>query len=329
MELRIRSSDVVKTCNLCGSTESRWALIAHRERFDIPIGSCICLDCGLVFLTPRMTTAEAAEFYRDGIYRMLTEKTNRKTPWRQSQAIYAAAVVQAIHSTMQHWAGAKLLDVGGSTGIVAAALADAFHVDPTVVDPSEAETAEARGLGLDAITGTIDAVPACRQYDIVTAFQTIDHFLDIAGSLQKMRERLRPGGLLIVDICEIGLVLAAKQNVEQTCKVDHPYGLTMATMEAYLRRAGFAILQRIKWEGIPKVLYVCRRDVPDPSAIPSMESVVLLLGLLAFVRATQYEAEHSQPHRKPGSSETPVESLRADAQGTGGVVDRLPDGGYD
>src|SRR5688500_10293168 len=51
-----------------------------------------------------------------------------------------------------------LLDIGGSTGVVARALAERFGLRATVVDPAPMETAEAQALGLETVEGLIESV---------------------------------------------------------------------------------------------------------------------------------------------------------------------------
>ena len=51
-------------CNLCGSNDS--VEIAHRDKYDLPITSAICRNCGLMYLNPRPTTASYGRFYTEG-----------------------------------------------------------------------------------------------------------------------------------------------------------------------------------------------------------------------------------------------------------------------
>ena len=50
----------------------------------------------------------------------------------------------------------KLLDVGGSAGIVARQFVREFGLQGTVLDPATEEVAAARAAGLDAIVGSVE-----------------------------------------------------------------------------------------------------------------------------------------------------------------------------
>src|SRR4051812_25610216 len=58
-----RDKESVVECNLCGSTKNVEA--SRRDRYGYSATLQICEDCGLGFLSPRMTAAEYADFYAD------------------------------------------------------------------------------------------------------------------------------------------------------------------------------------------------------------------------------------------------------------------------
>ncbi len=61
-------SQIVLACPLCGSGES--ASFDQRTFRGLPVVNCVCLSCGLVYQSPRMTDAELAVFY-EAEYRQL------------------------------------------------------------------------------------------------------------------------------------------------------------------------------------------------------------------------------------------------------------------
>ena len=83
----------------------------------------------------------------------------------------------------------SLLDIGGSTGVVAHAFARRFALQGTVVDPAPLETARAQALGLETIEGLVERIDlGTRRFDVVALCQTVDHLLDIFGTLRRIRE---------------------------------------------------------------------------------------------------------------------------------------------
>ena len=66
-------TDAVQACNLCGSQSRDWSLISTRDRANYPATSVICNRCGLIFITPRMSAEQYADFYASGQYRQTVE----------------------------------------------------------------------------------------------------------------------------------------------------------------------------------------------------------------------------------------------------------------
>lgn len=223
----------LKECNLCGKSE--FETIRKRDRYGLPVTVVRCLGCGLRFINPRMTGQEYLEFYRDGTYRKLLEALERKSfnpaAIQGDQVVYARRLVDRLSPFMGDHA--TLLDVGGSAGVVAETVGVAFGLDPTVLDPSEAELeASAAKANMEVIpgvlgSGTSDIEPG--SFDVVLLCRTVEHLTDIKAALSEIRRLLASGGLFFVDIAK-----------GSRAKVDHCFYLDESTMREYLERAGFS-----------------------------------------------------------------------------------------
>lgn len=276
----------VEQCNLCGGR--RFVVLAHRDRYGFPATANACRACGLVFLNPVMTADAYAAFYRD-VYRPLVSAYHGRTidavTMQPEQREYARERVQFLSPFLAGLRAETLVDIGGSTGVVAHELARAFGLRATVLDPAPLELLEAQKLGLETITGLVEAYDfGDRRFDVAILCQTIDHLLDIAGTLQRVWELLPPGGLLYVDIVDFRAAYLRHRSVEAAIKIDHPYYLMEPTMEAYLQRAGFEILGIDYAADRLHVGYACRRADPVDGARPPEASV---RDLLREVRAVQ------------------------------------------
>jgi hypothetical protein len=180
---------------------------------------------------------------------------------------------------------AALLDIGGSTGVVAHAWAKRFELKATVVDPAPLETAAAHALGLETIEGLVEQIDfGSRRFDVVALCQTVDHLLDVSGTLRRIRDLINPSGLLFVDIVDLRAGYLRNGSVEAAIKIDHPYYLTDETMTAFLRRAGFAVVRSDFAADHLHISYVARPATPEPAALPPADSVRELLREIRFVQ---------------------------------------------
>jgi SAM-dependent methyltransferase len=278
--------EAIAACNLCGG--SLFTGLTHRDRYGYPAHAHACSACGLVFLNPRMSAAAYGRFY-DGVYRPLVSAFHGREINAQTiqaeQREYARERADLLQPFI-HGAGYRtLLDIGGSTGVVAHHLSERFGLSGTLIDPAPLELAQAGRLGLETIAGLVEQHEfGARTFDVVTICQTVDHLLDVAGTLERVRQLLAPGGLLFLDIVDFRAAYLRGWSVEDAVKIDHPYYLTQDTMAAYLRRAGFDVVRSDYAADHLHVSYVCSAGTADPAAIPAPAQIDALLREIRFVQ---------------------------------------------
>jgi Methyltransferase domain len=268
----------VTTCNLCGATT--FVTLTHRDRYHYPAEAAGCRRCGLVFLNPVMTADAYARFY-EHTYRPLVSAFHGRLidaiTIQDEQRQYAIERLEFLTPFFDEISGGTLLDIGGSTGVVAHAVCQRFALRGTVIDPAPLEAQQAQRLGLEAIRGLVEGVDlGRRRFDAVIICQTVDHLLDIAGTLERVRALLSRGGLLFIDIVDFRAAYLRVWSVDDAIKIDHPYYLTEATMCAFLARAGFDVLGMDYAADHLHVGYMCRTGPAEGDTLPSQAEVDML-----------------------------------------------------
>jgi 2-polyprenyl-3-methyl-5-hydroxy-6-metoxy-1,4-benzoquinol methylase len=286
----------VAACNLCGS--ARFVVLTNRDRYGYPAQAHACERCGLVFINPRMTAPAYERFY-DGVYRPLVSAFHGRlidaTTIQDEQRTYAAERAEfirpfvtgaALGADASATAALKtMLDIGGSTGVVAAHFAEAFGLQGTLIDPAPLEVEQARRLGLETITGLVEGHDfGRRRFDSVIICQTVDHLLDVAGTLDRVRALIADQGLLFIDIVDFRAAYLRNWSVEDAVKIDHPYYLTQPTMTAFLERSGFEVLRTGFAADHLHVSYICRPAEPERDALPAPDQVQSLFREIRFVQ---------------------------------------------
>lgn len=223
-------------CHLCGaSLAAIRALRGRADRYGFHVGLVEC-TCGLVFLNPRMTAEAYARFYESGAYRKLVSAFHGREINADTLAAEQYEYAKDLWSFLAPFVSGHVntvLDVGGSTGVVGATIAEPMGARLTVLDPSSAELAKAAAAGHSCVLGMIeDFDPAGQKWDLVLFCQTADHVLDLMGTLRKLKDCT--GGWLYVDILDF--------NATRTIKIDHPYYLTERTMRRYLDTVGLDVV---------------------------------------------------------------------------------------
>jgi len=282
----------VTSCNLCGATE--FVILTHHDRYGYPVQAHACRRCGLVFLNPRMNAEAYGSFY-NGVYRPLVSAFHGRLidarTIQDEQREYARERAEFIRPFITDSGARTLLDIGGSTGVVAHHFVREFGLQGTLIDPAPLEVEQAQVLGLQTVTGLVEEHDfGNERFDVVIICQTVDHLLDVGGTLARVRQLLSKHGLLFIDIVDFRAAYLRNWSVEDATKIDHPYYLTEPTMVAYLRRSGFAILRSDYAADHLHVSYICRPDAADEKAMPTSASVDELLREVRYVQNSAHGA---------------------------------------
>lgn len=288
----IQAKVSIKNCNLCGNTY--FVQIGITDRYGYSANSFACAQCGLVFLNPRMTPEGYAQFYSK-IYRPLVSAYHGRLidakNIQQEQRAYAAERAEFLAPYMENLAG-TLLDIGGSTGVVAKHFVDRFCFKARVLDPSGDELREAEKLGLETVQGLFEENDFGKEkFDLILLCQTIDHLSDIAATLEKVHSCLSKHGVFFVDIVDFRAAYLRYWNTSEAIKIDHPYYLTQESAEAFLRRKGFVIFRKGYAADHLHVNYVCGLGQPKNDLLPSSASVDHLFREIRTIQNTPRRVE--------------------------------------
>jgi 2-polyprenyl-3-methyl-5-hydroxy-6-metoxy-1,4-benzoquinol methylase len=225
-------------CVLCGDSRTR-VLHTIRPRQPFKEDSIaallperiwnICLDCGLIYLSPRLTSGEAALLYDEDYHDMHHEEL-RGWEFHKKKTLLE-----------KYARGGRLLDVGCGYGYFQNSLGKNWT--PVGVEPSEAACRGGRErLGADISCGTIslpDFMP--ESFDAVTLWDVLEHLPDPVAELKLARALLRPGGALGISTCDASALVPRAAGKFWYCinTPDHQFGFTLPWLRLALDRAGF------------------------------------------------------------------------------------------
>jgi SAM-dependent methyltransferase len=274
-------------CNLCGAA-GRAVTLAQRDRYGYPATFVVCQRCGLGYLCPRLSATQYAHFYSE-VYRPLVSAYHGRRidaetvqleqhGYASSLAAFLLPLLPSLPRT--------ILDVGGSTGVVSRVLAARLHARATVLDPCPEELAVARAAGMETVAGLVeDFDPGERRWDLVLLCQTIDHLLDVRGTLAALRRMLASGGRAFIDIVDVDVLLRRTGSIERVVKIDHPYYLTRPTTVALFALAGFTIVaERVTDDG-HRGFVLAARDSTEPDWLALENTAAQFLSAISALRA--------------------------------------------
>jgi SAM-dependent methyltransferase len=225
--------EIVQSCIMCGSGRS--TLFDQRSFHGRQVTNRLCLDCGLVYQSPRMTEVESAVFYADE-YRLLqegqTDPTARNINIQKARASSLYGFIQPIFATVS-----RHLDIGCSMGILLKYFQGLFHNQAVGVEPGEAHREQARSQGL-TVYGTLEELEKAGEtrFDLVSISHVLEHLPDPLGYLSHLREAIltKEGNLLL----EVPNLYA-----HDSFEVAHLFAFSPHTLREVLRKSGFEILK--------------------------------------------------------------------------------------
>ncbi len=234
----------VVQCNVCESESS--VIISNQDRYGFNVRTAMCLQCGLIYVVDQFTAAGYEEFYGDGNYRRLIERFKGKEQSieriQRSQQTYATSLANTFQGFKSIEKGGRLLDIGGSTGLVAHEFARRFSFQAIVLEPAVEEAEAARASGLETVTDAIENWNTSEQFDLILLCRTIEHVVDFNLTLRRIRQLISPDGVFYCDIAEFVEICRQEGPPFATTKIDHCYWLTQETASNIFQHYGFEIV---------------------------------------------------------------------------------------
>lgn len=226
-------------CILCGSREREPLLEQGEWRVHR------CRRCGLGLLDPRPGAGELGELYRQGYFadqygaglavgspalrRRLAQETHRIRFFRPLKG------------------SGRVLDIGCGMGYFLAACRDAGYAVEGMDISADSAAYVRDDLQIPVAVGTIEAVnypPA--SFDVVTMWHFLEHTPDPRCYLEKVRQWLKPEGLLVVDVPNYAGT-DARHAWQQWKGWQLPYHLhhfTPDTLRGLLAKQGFTTIRQ-------------------------------------------------------------------------------------
>lgn len=191
------------TCALCGGDDNQPHLLLRDLGSGLPgqFPLVRCRRCELLYLNPRPSPAEMADYYPDdyGPYkRAIADEPWALMRWMRSRNIRRRRRAAERHAPR---VPGRLLDVGCSTGIFLGEMQAAGWKGTGLEVNESAATYARQRLGLEVVAGTLEeaALPA-GTFDLITLWDVLEHIYDPLVALRQAYALLRPGGIVVATV---------------------------------------------------------------------------------------------------------------------------------
>ena len=155
-----------------------------------------CSNCGNAFQSPRLTDELLEEYYRQGVYRDWVYKSPEGASRGEVYRFRADNVVALVDDHLLNCA--THLDFGGAGGELGRTLREAFNTSSINVELDE--NYRKRSKEINGVP-VLEALPESGEtYDLVTAFEVIEHLAYPLVTVDDLWARTAPGGVLMMTV---------------------------------------------------------------------------------------------------------------------------------
>ena len=240
-------------CDFCGKDSLEFSYQPEGSTRGLKV--YLCRHCGLVQSAPRIDR---------------TEKRNEAAvsggaDWgnvRYGKGFRTQAAMDALARHVRSDQASALLDVGSNRGRFAAAFLEAVpQAEIIAVEPDERYADSCAELPRTKLVRSRieDASLADACFDIVHSCHTIEHLAHPFASLKDHARVLKPGGLLVLDAPNIGLI-GGDDILEEWFIDKHLYHFSAVTLGRMIKAAGFTILEHPDPKDRINLLFVAKKS---------------------------------------------------------------------
>ena len=252
------SSEAPATCSLCGSPDLQPLYEGVHDRLGVAPGTWTfrrCASCRSALLHPCPSPEALKSFYPDvyTFYPEVSSSGTLKSVWSRLEyyVFYAPQYLtqtRILRSFLRSHvrSHASILDVGCGRGLRMVALKQAgFEVAGIDFDAGSVRYVK-ETLGIPAFVGDIRDIAQHlpgTAFDALTAFYVLEHVTDLVGTLETLRQAVRPGGWIVAAVPLTDSVqarLCGRRWSQITEAPRHTLNPSQEGMRRAFARAGFS-----------------------------------------------------------------------------------------
>ncbi len=238
----------MRVCPNCKSRENTHKI--KEEEFLI----VKCTNCGLTYLLNPPNEKEIYEdYYTIGFTGKDYSENSDYPHLREIHEINSQRkdLIQKIKRGRENF---KLLDIGCGTGLFLKSCKDA-GIEGEGADVSQNALNFARNeFGLNVFSKKVEEIAAeGKKYELITMWHVLEHMLEPAEEIKKIKELLTDDGLLLIEVPNLNSIkfrLSGKKWKGGNHPLYHRSFFTAKTLRETLKRGGFADVRRIKFSYI-------------------------------------------------------------------------------
>ncbi len=221
-------------CNLCNN--DKFKLLYTKKHDNMEYRIVKCKSCGLICMNPRLTEEKNKELYGNLYYYFDRESDKMNI----NKAVEQFKIVELYSAKTR----GKLLEIGCAKGFFLKIARDNGW-ETQGIDISDYACKYARErFGLNVIEGTLEDIDLPEKcFDLITLWDTVEHFRDPQKALGKIKRLLKDDGMLVIETPNINSVFfKLYRRYWLGFNPFHLYYFSPRTLGSMLSKLGFSIV---------------------------------------------------------------------------------------
>lgn len=237
------------SCNICRG--SKVESLATKDRYNLPVSTVMCKDCGLVFISPRMKKDwydlyYQEEYRRQGAWYKGLFKQQEIGLYYNPAALFKKAVVHGekiLKEIEPYLRKGFTLEVGSSSGGILSAFKNIFGGEVLGIEPSKEESDYANFRGVTTRNMMFENfAEAGIKADTILCVRSLNHLLDPRLFLEWSYGRMNSDGHLVLEVMNFYSVAKRFCYIPVAIQIDHVYMFTPNTLRNLVVAAGFEVV---------------------------------------------------------------------------------------
>ncbi len=195
-----------------------------------------CRRCGLVYANPRYATTQLTQAYQEVVDPLYEQE-------REGRVLTFQRHLRPIEALVGEHKGKRILDVGAYTGVFVEIAAQRGW-DACGVELSTWAATLCRERGLTVFNGTLEQAQfPDNHFDVVTAWDVVEHLHDPFALLVEIHRVLKPGGIAVIHTIDIDAPFARLMGRHWPWLMEmHLVYFSRRTLAAMVEAVGFTVL---------------------------------------------------------------------------------------
>lgn len=229
-------------CPVCNHNDTE--LVGKKDRYGLFFSTNLCVECGLVYTSPRMNEEAYSQFYNDEYRKLYTGKTTATTTFFEDQKKKGQKIYHFLKSN--HLISSdpiSVFEIGCGAGGILDYLRDKGHSVQGIDLGREYLEYGKKEYGLDLEISTLSQFKPQKKYDLVIYCHVLEHIPDLKKELEGIKNIVDENTLVYIEVPGLKEVHKNyESNFLKYFQNAHTFHFTLESLTNVFQSNGFELI---------------------------------------------------------------------------------------